>query len=168
MDMDDFLQDFKIYRSFSLAMQVGERRGKFQNPVKIMHIHVVPTFFPPSFLLFCKACYVYSRLEVVVFFLRQNSRLWKNMFVRPAFGNSSHFVGIQRDHLVTWQENSKSTFIVRQESRGENQLRFETTSNFLISEIDIFQGQMKVVWKYLNIQKCDILDFSKLLFQCVC
>ena len=34
---EQFLQAFEISRSFLHAKQVGEKRGKIQNPVKIAH-----------------------------------------------------------------------------------------------------------------------------------
>ena len=34
---EQFLQVFEISRSFLRAKQVGEKRGKIQNPVKIAH-----------------------------------------------------------------------------------------------------------------------------------
>ena len=34
---EQFLQVFEIFRSFLRAKQVGEKRGKIQNPVKIAH-----------------------------------------------------------------------------------------------------------------------------------
>ena len=39
------LQGFEISRTFLGATQVGKKRGKFQNPVKIVHIPVVLIYF---------------------------------------------------------------------------------------------------------------------------
>ena len=40
------MQAFEIFRSFLRAKQMGEKRGKIQNPVKINHKAAVLFFFP--------------------------------------------------------------------------------------------------------------------------
>ena len=43
---EQFLQVFETSRSFLRAKQVGENRGKIQNPVKITHKAAVLFFLP--------------------------------------------------------------------------------------------------------------------------